>query len=296
MKDIYKTVTDKIIAELEQGVAPWVKPWTTVEDPIPRNGLTQRPYRGINTLVLGMEQLAHGYSSNQWLTFRQALQAGGHVRKGEKSSTIVYYEPRVVGTDTDESESETSTRVIPLLKVFNVFNLDQIAQLPDSFGQQPSEAAFDSSALADQVLEHSGAVIHHQGFKAMYVPSKDAIYLPLPQHFADAAGYYSTALHELTHWTGHPSRLKRSLAGRFGDAAYAAEELIAELGSSFLCAHCRIDGQLQHASYIDAWLNVLQRDARAIFTAAAQAQKAADYLLDRADRSEQAVQQHAHAA
>jgi len=125
-------------------------------------------------------------------------------------------------------------------------------------------------------------VILYQGFRAFYSPASDRIYLPIKGTFADAAAYYSTALHELAHWTGHPSRLGRQLRNRFGESAYAVEELIAELGAAFLSAHCRIDGRLQHASYIASWLEVLRRDKRAVFTAAAQAQKAADYLLTKA--------------
>ena len=285
MNDIYQTVTDKIINELEAGTAPWVRPWSGDADPFPRNALSQRPYRGINHILLGMEAYGQGYATNQWLTFRQALQLGAHVRKGERSSTIIYYEIRSVDKQEGESLSDgddPEKRFIPLLKVFNVFNLDQIAGLPDDFRQRPAdEPGWDASETAERILQGSGADIRHQGFQAFYSPPNDLIYLPDRKFFADQANYYATALHELTHWTGASSRLGRKLGRRFGESAYAMEELIAEIGASFLSAHCHLDGHLQHASYIASWLEVLQRDKRAVFVAAAQAQKAADYLLER---------------
>ena len=285
MNDIYQTITDKIIAELEAGTAPWVRPWSGEADPFPRNALSQRPYRGINHVLLGMEAHCRGYASNQWLTFRQAHQLGAHVRKGERASTIIYYEARML--DKDDSEpvadgSEPEKRFIPLLKVFSVFNLDQVDDLPVTHQPVTPDFAWHAGATPDQIIDGSGAEIRHQGFKAFYSPPNDLIYLPGRQTFVDAAAYYSTALHELCHWTGATTRLGRKLGRRFGESAYAMEELIAELGAAFLSAHCRLDGRLQHASYIASWLEVLQRDKRAVFVAAAQAQKAADYLLEHA--------------
>lgn len=285
MNDIYQTITDKIIAELEAGTAPWVRPWSGEADPFPRNALSQRPYRGINHVLLGMEAHCRGYASNQWLTFRQAHQLGAHVRKGERASTIIYYEARML--DKEDSEpvaegSEPEKRFIPLLKVFSVFNLDQVEDLPVTHQPVIPDFAWHAGATPDQIIDGSGAEIRHQGFKAFYSPPNDLIYLPGRQTFVDAAAYYSTALHELCHWTGSTTRLGRKLGRRFGESAYAMEELIAELGAAFLSAHCRLDGRLQHASYIASWLEVLQRDKRAVFVAAAQAQKAADYLLEHA--------------
>jgi antirestriction protein ArdC len=286
MNDIYQTITDKIITELEVGTVPWVRPWSGEADPFPRNALSQRPYRGINTVVLGMEAHCRGYASNQWLTFKQAQQLGGHVRKGERASTIIYYEARMMeknDADLVAEGDEADKRFVPLLKLFSVFNVDQVEGLPESYQDRPvHEADWDASATAEQIMECSGAAIRHQGFKAFYSPTNDLIYLPGKATFADAAAYYSTALHELCHWTGSSTRLGRKLGRRFGESAYAMEELIAELGAAFLSAHCRLDGQLQHASYISSWLEVLQRDKRAVFVAAAQAQKAADYLLAQA--------------
>lgn len=284
MNDIYQSVTDKIIAELEAGTVPWVQPWSGESDPFPRNAVSQRPYRGINHVLLGMEAVLHGYASNQWLTFRQAQQLGGHVRRGELASTVIYYETRIVEKTDGETLAdgeEPEKRYIPLIKVFAVFNLDQIDGLPEDYRQAPpAPPGWDACAAAEAVIAGSGAEIRHQGFKAFYSPPNDLIYLPARTTFADGAAYYSTALHELCHWTGNSARLGRKLGRRFGDDAYAMEELIAELGAAFLSAHCRLDGRLQHASYISSWLDVLHRDKRAIFVAAAQAQKAADYLLE----------------
>jgi antirestriction protein ArdC len=277
MHDIYASVTARILAELEAGTPPWVRPWSGEAYPVPCNALTKRHYRGINTIVLGMEAHCHGYSTNLWCTFRQALHLGGHVRKGERSSTIVFYELKSV---TDE---ESQHRNIPVLRLFSVFNVDQVDGLPSEFRSVPAaDPAWDPSAAAEQVITGSDATILHQGFRAFYSPASDRIYLPVRSTFADAGGYYATALHELCHWTGSRSRLGRKLGGRFGEAAYAMEELVAELGAAFLSAHCHLDGRLQHASYIASWLGLLRRDKRAVFVAAAPAQKAADYLLTKA--------------
>lgn len=281
--DLYQAITDKIIAELEKGAIPWIRPWTGSADPIPRNALTQRPYRGINTVLLGLEAQSQGYGTHQWLTYRQAQQLGGQVRKGEHSTLIIYYESRLVDKAADEplaEGAEPEKRFIPLLKVFNVFNLDQIDGLPVEepvFGPP-----WNPCVKAEQIIDASGALIRHSGFRAFYSPPNDLIYLPARGAFHDEDSYYNTALHELSHWTGHSSRLGRKLGRRFGESAYAMEELVAEMGAAFLAVHCHLDGQLQHASYIASWLDVLQRDKRAVFVAAAQAQKAADYLLDRA--------------
>lgn len=273
---IYARVTADIIAELERGTVPWVRPWSTAAEPLPRNVVSQQHYRGINLLVLSMQSFAHGYASNQWLTFRQALKLGGCVRKGEKATAIVYYRPL-------ERDPETETQDPPrraVVRTSAVFNLEQVAGLDHlSENQTVTECVWKADEQAESILQRSGAVICHQGWRAYYAPTRDQIYLPVKSSFENRDGYYSTALHELVHWSGHRSRLNRALNRRFGSESYAAEELIAEVGAAFLCAHCRIDATLQHAAYIESWLRVLRQDTRAIFTAAAQAQKAADFLL-----------------
>lgn len=285
MQDLYTRITDRIITELEAGTVPWIRPWKGDCYPFPRNAMTQRPYRGINTILLGLEAELQGYSTNQWLTLRQANNLGGRVRKGETSSTVIWYELKLVEKEEDESletDNDSARRYVPLLKAFHVFNLDQIDGLPAEVLPQPADFSWDAGPTVTQIMEGSGAVIRHGGFRAFYSPPNDVIYLPLESAFADAGSYYGTALHELSHWTGHSKRLGRKLGRRFGEAAYAMEELVAEMSAAFLCAHCRLDGQLQHASYIASWLEVLHRDKRAVFVAAAQAQKAADYLLEQA--------------
>lgn len=285
MQSVYARITDKIIAELESGTPPWIRPWSADQDPLPRNALSQRHYRGINTLLLGMEYQARGYSSNRWLTFLQVKQLDGRIRKGEHASSIVFFEMRHLQKDssnTDKSQDTAQTLSLPFMKVFNVLNLDQVEDLPVTLSEAPAvRSDWRGDEAADRLILESGAQIVHRGSSAFYSPTVDQITLPDRSAFADAGSYYSTSLHELCHWTGHPTRLDRKLGRRFGESAYAMEELIAELGAAYLCAHCRIDGQLQHASYIDSWLAVLKRDKRAVILAATQAQKAADYVLDK---------------
>ena len=291
MSDIYQKVTDKIIAELEQGTAPWVRPWSSGIDPQPRNAASGRAYSGINNLMLNLQAAACGYETNEWLTFRQALQLGGHVRKGEKSSSVIFYEPRIVESDPDDPVAD-GTRRVPLLKVFNVFNRSQVEGL-SPIDRPPVHEPFDSCVMAEQIIDGSGASILYQGFRAFYSPTKDQITLPARHHFAGSAEFYGTALHELAHWSGHPARLGREFGKRFGDSAYSAEELVAELSSAFLAAYCRIDGQLQHAAYLGSWLTLMRQDAKAIFVAAGKAQQAADFLLAKAGLIEQSAERQA---
>jgi len=277
MNDIYERITATILAELESGTAPWVKPWSTTDDPLPCNAISKRAYRGINSLLLGIERDSAGYATNRWMTFNQARQLGAHVRKGERASTVVFFEMKPgKPTDTDDEEQ----RSFPLIRVFNVFNVAQIDGLAADFhATLPMEPGWDAEAMAENLLAQSGAEIMHGGFQAFYSPQRDRIHLPMRSAFAQSAGYYGTALHELAHWTGHGSRLNRQFGRRFGDDAYAMEELVAEMACAYLCAHCRIDGCLQHAAYVSSWLSVLRRDKRAVVSAAAAAQRAADYVL-----------------
>lgn len=281
--DLYATTTARIIEALEDGAPPWVRPWSTV-DAMPMNAQSRRPYRGINFTLLSLEGERHGYGVNRWLTFRQALELGAHVRKGEEGTPVVFWRLRQIGVvadafpESDDDPPERRGQVYPLLRAYTVFNVAQIDGLPPHYGHA-SVLSWDPEAKAEELLLMSGARFRMGGARAFYQPASDEIHLPAPAAFATASNYYNVALHELTHWSGHPDRCHRDLAGRFGDERYAAEELIAEMGAAFLCAHCRIDGELRHASYLQSWLKVLRSDSRAIFTAAAQAQRAADYLL-----------------
>jgi antirestriction protein ArdC len=280
--DLYREVTNQIVAALEKGVAPWVKPWSLEPDPIPMNVVSERPYRGINVLLLNLKALFAGYSRNRWLTYRQAGMLGGQVRGGEHGVRIVFYELRKSAAQVD-AKDEAEERLIPFLRSYTVFNVAQVDGLAPS--PQPV-LAWDAWKPADDLVAASGAVIRHGGSAAYYVPNEDRIQIPPKEYFATATDYYSTLLHELTHWTGYSTRCNRDFSRRSSEDAYAAEELVAEIGSAFLCAHCRIDGRLQHASYIDHWLNVLRKDKRAIFVAATQAQRAADFLASRVAEDE----------
>jgi antirestriction protein ArdC len=287
LKDVYQSVTNQIIAALEAGTPPWVCPWQAQGGAgylAPANLASGRPYRGINVLLLNLQAMDCGYSVNRWMTFQQARELGACVRKGEHGTPIVFFKMHEVADRsapvTVPSKRGEDRKVIPLLRSFTVFNAAQIDDLPDALQAAPS-AAPDWSAceVAELILSASKANIRHGGARAFYAPALDLIQLPERSAFANAADYYGVALHELTHWTGHPGRCNRVLSSRAHIEAYALEELVAEMGSAFLTNYCGLPGQLQHASYIDSWLQALRSDKRLIFTAASQAQKAADYLL-----------------
>ncbi len=278
MRDLYAEITSKIIAALEAGTPPWIRPWGGDIEPFPTNGISRRPYRGVNCVLLTLEAQLRGFSRNTWLSYRQALELGAQVRGGERGTTVIFYKTLEVPPEVQE---EARPRVVPLLRSFIVFNVAQIDQLPERLREPATEpAGWIREQAPEKVLADSGAAIEHGGFAAFYSPADDRIQLPEPQLFADPGAYYATALHELTHWSGHESRLNRSLGRRFGEGAYAMEELIAEIGSAFLCAACRVEGRLQHSSYVANWIQVLQNDKRAVFAASAKAQQAADYVLN----------------
>jgi len=282
--DIYTRITDRIIADLENGVRPWLNPWNAgnttgrITLPLRHNGV---PYRGINILVLWGEALDKGYSCPIWMTFKQALELNAHVRKGEHGSCIVFAD-RFTRTETDADGNDVE-HAIPFLKAYTVFNVAQIDGLPAHYHAQPEVKAetLELIEAAEAFFAATGAVIRHGGDKAYYAPSPDVIQLPVPEAFKNAESYEATKAHELTHWTKHESRLNRELGGkRFGDHGYAREELVAELGAAFLCTDLGItpEPREDHASYIAHWLDVLKQDKRAIFQAAAHAQRAVDFL------------------
>ena len=256
---------------------PWIQPWSD-HTALPSNLATAKPYRGINILMLSIEAQMSGYADSRWVTLRQANELGARVRKGSHGTPIVFWKMRDA-EDVDADPAAEPKRVIPMLRSYTVFNASQLEFLPERFELQPSPAAWQPIGEAEQLIYDTGAVIHHGGNRAFYRPSDDIIQLPPPAWFPDTSDYYAVALHELTHWTGHPRRLDRVLGRRHGIEAYAYEELVAEMGAAFLCAHVGIAGRLEHTSYIDSWLDALRRDKRLIFTAAGAAQKAADYVL-----------------
>lgn len=274
MNDLYTRVTERIVAALEAGTPPWIVPWRACGPVLPSNFSTGKTYRGINTLLLMAEAADQGYEHRQWLTLRQANQLGGTVRKGERGTTVVFFKWCDAEPEFEDEHSER--RVVPLLRAFTVFNLAQIDGLNLPAAETP---LWQPEELAEDLLLGSRARLTHGGNRAFYSPLDDAIHLPPQAWFPDASAYYATALHELTHWTGHPARCNRPLGRRHGLDAYAFEELIAEMGAAFLCAHCRLPARLEHASYIDSWLSALRGDKRLIFVAAGKAQSATDFVL-----------------
>ncbi len=282
--DLYQTVTDKIISDLESGRLPWVQPWSNrASGGLPINATTRRAYSGINVLLLwGSAQVA-GYSAQSWLTYKQAQAVGAQVRKGEKATTI-YYADRFV-PKAEHAKPKEDQRAVYFLKSYSVFNVaqcDGIAE-PDHV-PMPERQAIER---AEQVIADTGAHISVGGDVACFVPSLDLIKLPPQQAFSEQINYYRTAFHELGHWTGHASRLDRAYGKRFGDTAYAREELVAEMSSAFVCASLDIQPTVRHADYIASWLEVLRGDNKAIFTAASHASKAADYILKTSAQAEQ---------
>ena len=283
-QDIYTRITSQIVAALEQGVKPWTQPWNAahaaghVSRPLRHNGQT---YAGINVLTLWCSAMERHYAAPIWMTFKQALELGGHVRKGEKGSPVVYANTIVRTEEGDNGEDEE--RAIPFLKAYTVFNVDQIDELPAHY-----YAVANAEPNPDQRIAHAesffaatGFDIRHGGDSAFYVPSLDYIQMPPFEAFRDAQSYYSTLCHESCHATRIESRLDRDFGRkRFGDEGYAREELVAELGAAFLCADLglRLEDREDHAAYVASWLKVLKDDSRAIFSAAAHAQRAVDYL------------------
>lgn len=266
--DIYGTVTDRIIAELEEGALPWVKPWRAGTT-LPVNAATNREYHGINILLLMGTAYSEGYPSSEWVTYKQAQGMGAYVRKGEKGTPVFFYSKLEV-----EDKKTKEKKDIWYLKTFMVFN---VAQLVGYVNENP-EPTGDRIKEVETFIKNTGAVIRHHGDTAAYNPGKDHIDMPDPSRFSNMDSYYATLFHELGHWSGASHRQARDLTTRFGTESYAAEELVAEMTSAFLCARFGIRSEMRHAGYIGNWLKLLKGDKRAIFTAATKAQQAADFL------------------
>ena len=281
--DIYARITDQIIAAIEAGQDAFEMPWhSQTSSARPVNALSGKPYRGVNTLALWCAAHDAGYSSPQWATYKQWQERGAQVRKGEKASSIVFWKMNDTGEALEgagSAEEENGSRRI-IARGYCVFNAEQteghqapvLPSRPDSV-RVPEAEAFFAALSAD---------IRHGGKRAFYNSATDHIQLPPFEVFRDPVAYYSTLGHEVTHWTGAKSRLDRDLKNRFGDEAYAAEELVAELGAAFLCADLGLSNEPRpdHAAYVADWLRVLKNDKRAIFTAAAKAQHAATFAHD----------------
>ncbi len=287
--DIKQVITDKIISLLERGAKEGQARWSgSAKGGLPINGKTGDVYRGVNVLLLWAEAADRGYGLNVWMTYKQAEGLGAQVRKGEKAVMCAYFERVMSKRSTlEKTEVENDGNSYFLCKPFWVFNAQQIDGLPADFtSRPPTLSPFDPIAEAEQVLTASGATIRHGFDAAFYVMSQDEICLPDRERFTSPEIYYATALHELTHWTGHSERKARTFGKRFGDDAYAFEELVAELGAAYLGAHLGfVDATIEnHTSYLNTWLEVLRRDKCAIFTAARHAGEAFDYILTKSDR------------
>lgn len=286
--DIYERITNQIVSELEKGVRPWLKPWNAehaagrITRPLRGNGV---PYRGINVLMLWSASLDKGYAAPIWMTFKQASELNAHVRKGEQGSLVVYAD-NITRTETDTDTGEESERAIRFMKGYTVFNVEQIDGLPEHYYAKPAPRSetVQRIAHAEKFFAATGATVRHGGAMAYYSVTHDYVQMPPFESFRDAESFYATLAHEGTHSTRHPSRLDRDFGRkRFGDEGYAIEELVAELGSAFLCADLELTPEVRedHASYIASWIKVLKNDKRAIFSAASHAQRAADFLHSR---------------
>jgi antirestriction protein ArdC len=288
--DIYQRITDSIAAAIEAGAGEWRMPWHSGADGqapvLPVNVVTGRPYRGINTVVLWAAAQAKGYNAGIWGTYRQWKERGAQVCKGEQASPVVFWKVTDKGkadetVEPQEDESRSAGRRF-LARGYAVFNATQV----DGYEAPalPDPSAIQRIGHAEAFFAAVGADIRHGGSRAFYRPSEDRIQMPSFEAFRDAVAYYATLAHETTHWAGHPTRCARDLKGRFGEEAYAAEELVAELGAAFLCADLALASEPRpdHAAYVQSWLKVLRGDKRAIFTAAAKAQAAADFVHERA--------------
>lgn len=284
--DVYQAVTDQIVQAIEFGTGPFQLPWyrETGRIECPLNAQTGKAYRGVNVITLWASAVSRQFGSGHWASYRQWQGLGAQVRRGERGSLIVFYKTLEIDPEAkDESEEETRKRV-PLARASYVFNAEQV----DGWKAPilPTLPEILPHVKADAFVRATGAIIRHGGDRACYSPRDDLIQIPERERFTGTLtssareAYYATLLHELTHWSGHASRLSRDLAGRFGSSSYAMEELVAELGAAFLCADLGIanEPRADHAAYIGQWLSVLKQDKKALFHAAASASRAAEYL------------------
>ncbi|MDP3736443.1 MAG: zincin-like metallopeptidase domain-containing protein [Hyphomonadaceae bacterium] len=282
---LHDTVTNRIINELEQGRFPWVQPWAssgTTPLGLPQNAATGRTYSGINILLLWSAAIEQGRPSQRWLTFKQALALGGAVRKGEKGATVVYADTFIPKAEQEKAvASGENPRRFGFLKLFTVFHVQQCDGLPAGPDAALLPGRSDPLPHVEAVIAATGADIRIGGDMAFYSPSHDFIQVPPQEAFYEPINWFRTKLHELTHWAGHVSRLNRDFSGRRGGEAYAREELVAELGSAFLCAELGVVPTVRHADYLGAWLEILKGDNRAIFQAASLASKAAEFVMGR---------------
>ena len=284
-RDVYARVTAQIITAIEQGAGSWRMPWHTsgkfTSSPINVN--SKKPYRGINTVCLWAAAGSKGYESGEWGTYKQWQERGAQVRKGEKATLVVFWKFANSSVEAEDGDEQPASSRLLFTRGYSVFNAAQVdGYTPKA---EPELTLNERTANAEAFFAGVGADVGHGGNRAYYSPSSDHIQMPPFQAFDESVSYYSTLAHEHTHWTASAGRCDRQLGKRFGDNAYAAEELIAELGAAFTCAQLGLstEPRADHAAYIESWLKVLKADKRAIFTAASKAQQACDWLVQRAE-------------
>jgi antirestriction protein ArdC len=292
MRDLYVAVTAKILADLKAGVTPWRRPWSvTPGRNTPCNGATDRRYNGVNVVLLWMAMRAHEWPTARFVTFRQALELGGHVRKGEHGHHICYVgNSRKVTESEGEDDEQSTVQAYRFLKTYTVFNVAQCDGLPGRLTAPPIVKPRHRDArdpLIEEFIAATGAKVIEEdgGDAAFFQPKFDRIVMPAFITFDSAGAYYGTLFHELGHWTGHKTRLNRDMTKRFGRQAHAAEELIAELAAAFLCAEFDIDGDPRLSGYVAEYIRLLEGDPKAFFTCASKAQAAVDYLRELALRA-----------
>ena len=277
MRNLHAEITARIVARLRDGVCPWRQPWSGKgHGTMPRNAVTDRAYSGINVLLLWSRAEESGFANPRWLTFNQAKEAGANVRKGEKGECVIFVS-KIIKEDKDGAR-----RAIPFLKAFTVFNVAQCENLPARIADPDAADRVINSDMRDATIDEfvtsTGAVVRHGESRAYYATAGDFINLPLFETFTSSHRYYGTLAHELIHWTGAEKRLNRTFGKRFGDSIYAAEELVAELGSAFVCAEFGIDCEEPSAAYLATWIERLEKNDGLIIAAAAAASRAVEYL------------------
>jgi len=286
-RNVVNEIAEKVIKMMETSGTDWIKPWSghIAENGMPRSAVGRR-YTGLNYLNLSVTAWENVWADPIYATFKQWQSIGANVKKGEKGTAVVFYK-QITVEDKDFPGTETT---IPMLKHFSVFNIDQVEGAdglrPDP-QDIPNDQTWDDNLTAEDVLIRSEARIEHKaGDRAFFSGKHDCIVLPLKQQFQDSGSYYATALHELTHWSGHESRLDRKFGKRFGDSAYAFEELVAELGSAMLCCltGVSVEPREDHAKYLNSWIKEIKDDSKKLLTACSMAEKAATYLMDLASQ------------
>lgn len=277
---IYELITDRMVAALEEGTVPWRKPWNAGVAPRSVEG---HVYRGVNAFLLGMEP----YASPFWITFNQAKKREGTVKKGEKSTIVVFWK-RLLVWDTDEATGQKTKKMVPMLRFYRVFNLEQT----EGVKVPKAVAEFDASKVAHEEITDAAAIVagypnppkilSTQSDQAYYQPLLDHITVPELSQYDRPEEYYSTLFHEMGHSTGHPSRLNRKQTGGFGSHDYGREELVAEMTNAYLCAEAGIQVTFDNsAAYLASWIRTIREDVRAVVVAAGAAQRAADHILGR---------------